>query len=90
MDFGLQVGTILGTFLVDFGVLLGSWSRLGPTWRPQPSKSASGTDFGRFWAPTWWILGPNLLDFGWILDPSCLIFDAVRWLVGWLSAWLLG
>ena len=40
--------------------------------------------------PNWWILGPNLLDFGWILDPSCLIFDAVRWLVGWLAGCLLG
>ena len=76
MDFGLQVGTVFGRFVVDFRVLLGSWNQLGPRWRPEPSKRASGSDFGGFWAPTWWFLGPNLLDFGWILDPSCLIFDA--------------
>ena len=81
-DFWWILASKLGPFLVDFLLLLGFWSQLGPRWRPEPSKRASGTDFGGFGAPTWWIWGNNLLDFAWILNPSCLIFDAVRYLVG--------
>ena len=50
----------------------GSWGALGallgPRWAQDLSKSLLKTDFGGFWDPTWWILGPNLVDVGWILD----------------------
>ena len=42
----------------------GSWGPLGAKLAQDPSKRPPKTDFGRFWTPTWWILGSTLLDFG--------------------------
>ena len=71
MDFGLQVGTIFGGFLVDFLVLLGSWSNLGQDGaqsRPREPPGSILADFG----PQLGGFGAQLagfwLDFGPILS----------------------
>ena len=46
------------------GVLVPLGCLLGPRWPQDPSKTPPGTDFIRFYVPTWWIFGPNLMDFG--------------------------
>ena len=81
-----------------FWLLEPSWGQDGPKTSPRdPPRQILvdfGTQLGGFWDPTWWILDPKLLDFGWILYPTWVIFGLLgwltRWLVGWLSSWLLG
>ena len=63
-DFGFQVGTIFGWFFVDFRLLLGSWSHLGPKMVPRAVQERLRSRFGK-------ILDPNLVDFG---PQSFLIF----------------
>ena len=59
-----------------FHLLEQSWVQDGPKWSPDLSKTPRGTDFRGFWAPTWRILGPSLVEFeahlgpGWSQDPS--------------------
>ena len=50
-------------------VYVGSWSHLGPRWRPEPSKRACGTDFG-------WFLYQFKMDWGLILDDFCINFES--------------
>ena len=62
VDFDLQLGKGVLTF--GFWSILALGALLGPRWAQDLSKRPSKTDFGGFWDPTWWILGPNLVDFG--------------------------
>ena len=65
-----QLGSILGPTWLHLGMVLGA--KMGPSWYPIAEKSISksikklitfrialGTDFERFWAPTWHQLGPQ-------------------------------
>ena len=80
-----HLGLIFGRFFVDYGaprgaknacyvglgcLLVLSWAKMAPR---RPPKRAPRTDFRRFWAPTWMIVGRV-----WV--PTWLIF---RWLIAW-------
>ena len=88
VDFDLQLGTYIGGPNVWVLEHFGSWSPLGTKMGPRPLQETLQDRF-------WWILGPNLVDFGsqlgrcWLDFGSNLTdFGVLSWLTGWLVGWL--
>ena len=65
---GPQMGVTNVYILEHFGLLGVSWAQDGPKTPPRRPPAPILDDFdpqlGRFWSPTWWILGLNLMDVG--------------------------
>ena len=65
-----NLAPIWGVLTFGFWSILALGALLGPRWAQDLSKRPSKTDFGGFWDPTWWILGPNLHDSATALVPK--------------------
>ena len=96
--FCLQLGSAGVNQNLAFAPPFGFWACLGAKMAPRPLQEAPGSDF---WLPTWWILGPKLMDFRSnlysvlnILCPFARLWGWLAWvgvcLVTGLVVWLLG
>ena len=89
VDVDLQLGTYIGGPNVWVLEHFGSWSPLGAKMGPRPLQETLQDRF-------WWILGPNLVDFGSQLGGCWLDFGpnltdfCCTWLIDWMVGWLVG